>query len=294
MKKVLFVLLLAAGIQTSYAQEDTTILKKEIPEESDTIRVGGIIIIKKKGDDGDNEYKVAPENKYRHKNNYKRENITTNWLIFDVGYSGYNDKTDFSTPEAQDFLRFQNGNPATKGDYSLRAGRISNFNLWFFMQRVNIYKHVVNLKYGFGIETNNYFYKTPITYVDGSSPFTFRDSVNFSRNKIAADFFTVPVMININTNPNAGRWGGFQISFGVSGGYLYASRQKQVSNERGKQKQRTDFNLNKWKVTYVAELGLGPIRLYGSYSMTTLHTFGLDQYPYNIGVRVNLFQQNYF
>ena len=38
------------------------------------------------------------------------------------------------------------------------------------MQRVNIYKHVVNLKYGFGIETNNYFYKTPITYVDGASP----------------------------------------------------------------------------------------------------------------------------
>ena len=65
MKKVLFALLLAAGIQTSYAQEDTTILKKEIPEESDTIRVGGIIIIKKKGDDGDNEYKVTPENKYK-------------------------------------------------------------------------------------------------------------------------------------------------------------------------------------------------------------------------------------
>jgi len=294
MKKVLFVLLLAAGIQTSYAQEDTTILKKEVPEESDTIRVGGIIIIKKKGDDGDNEYKVTPENKSNYKRRYKRENITTNWLIFDVGYSGYNDKTDYSTQEAQDFLQFQNGNPATKGDYALRAGRISNFNLWLFMQRVNIYKHVVNLKYGFGIETNNYFYKNPITYVDGPSPFTFRDSVSFSRNKIAADFFTVPVMININTNPGAGRWGGFQISFGVSGGYLYASRQKQVSNDRGKQKQRTDFNLNKWKVAYVAELGLGPIRLYGSYSMTTLHTFGLDQYPYNIGVRVNLFQQSYF
>jgi hypothetical protein len=131
MKKVLFALLLAAGIQTSYAQEDTTILKKEIPEESDTIRVGGIIIIKKKGDDGDNEYKVTPENKNSYKRKYKRENITTNWLIFDVGYSGYNDKTDFSTQEAQDFLQFQNGNPAIKGDYALRVGRISNFNLWW-------------------------------------------------------------------------------------------------------------------------------------------------------------------
>ena len=293
MKKVLIVLLMAAGTLTGYAQEDTTIKKNEIPEESDTIRVGGMIIIKKKSDDNGNEYKVTPDNKYHSKRKYKKQNITTDWLIFDVGYSGYNDKTDFSTAEAQDFLQFQNGNPATKGDYSLRSGRISNFNLWLFMQRVNIYKHVVNLKYGFGIETNNYFYKTPITYVDGASPFTIRDSISFSRNKIAADFFTAPVMININTNPG-GRWGGFQISFGVSGGYLYASRQKQESNERGKQKQRTDFNLNNWKVAYIAELGLGPVNLYGSYSMTTLHTFGLEQYPYNIGIRVNLFRSDNF
>ena len=100
-------------------------------------------------------------------------------------------------------------------------------------------------------------------------------------------------MININTNPG-GRWGGLHISFGVSGGYLYSARQKQESNERGKQKQRTDFNLNKWKVAYIAELGLGPVNLYGSYSMTPLHKFGLDQYPYNIGIRFNLFQSDNF
>ena len=63
MKKVLIVLLMAAGTLTGYAQEDTTIKKIETPEESDTIRVGGMIIIKKKGDDNGNEYKVTPENK---------------------------------------------------------------------------------------------------------------------------------------------------------------------------------------------------------------------------------------
>ena len=64
MKKVLIVLLMAAGTLTGYAQEDTTIKKIETPEESDTIRVGGMIIIKKKGDDSDSEYKVTPDNKY--------------------------------------------------------------------------------------------------------------------------------------------------------------------------------------------------------------------------------------
>jgi hypothetical protein len=286
MKKVLIVLLMAAGTLTGYAQEDTTIKKIETPEESDTIRVGGMIIIKKKGEGSGGEYNVTPDNKSYHRNRYKRDNITTNWLIIDIGYSGYDDKTNYATSEAQDFLKFQGGEPATKGDYSIKGARISNFNLWFFMQRVNIYKHVVNLKYGFGIETNNYYYKTPITYVDGANPYTIRDSVSFSKNKIAADFFTVPIMVNINTNPRA-RYGGLQISFGVSAGYLYSARQKQESDERGKQKQKTDFNLDSWKVAYVAELGLGPVRFYGSYSMTPLHEYGLEQLPYNVGIRLS-------
>ena len=284
MKKVFIILLMAAGSLAGYAQEDTTIKKSEIPEESDTIRVGGIIIIKKKGDQQDGDYDVQKDNHYYPKKKYKRENITTNWLIMDLGYSGYNDQTNYAGTEAQNFLQNQQGNPATKGDYSIKGARISNFNLWFFMQRVNLYKHVINLKYGFGIETNNYYYKTPITYIDGANPYTIRDSVSFSKNKIAADFFTIPMMININTNPGA-RWGGLQISFGVSAGYLYAARQKQESGERGKQKQKTDFNLENWKLAYVAELGLGPVRFYGSYSMTSLHEYGLDQLPYNVGIR---------
>jgi hypothetical protein len=285
MKQVLLILLLAAGSMTGFAQQDSTIVRRDtIPEQADTIRVGGIIIIKKQGDNS--SYDVQKAEKYYPNRRYKKSKITTNWLIMDVGFSGYNDRTNYATQEAQDFLRFQNGVPASKGDYALRGSRISNFNLWFFMQRMSIYKNVVNLKYGFGIETNNYYYKTPITYVDGASPYTFRDSISFDKNKIAADFLTIPLMVNINTNPY-GRHGGFQISFGVSGGYMYSSRQKQKSDERGKQKQKTDFNLSNWKAAWVAELGLGPVMIYGSYSITPLHEYGLDQYPFNVGIRLS-------
>lgn len=286
MKKVLLVLLLAAGSMTGFAQEDTVIVRKDsIPGAADTIRVGGIIIIKKPGDN--NRYDVEKLEKYYPYKRNKKANITTNWLIMDVGYSGYNDRTNYASQEAQDFMQFQNGVPASKGDYALKGSRVSNWSLWFFMQKVNLYKHVVNLKYGFGVETNNYYYKTPITYVDGAQVYTFRDSVSFDKNKIAADFLTIPMMININTNPN-GRHGGFQISFGVSGGYLYSARQKQKSDERGKQKNKTDFNLNNWKAAWVAELGLGPVRFYGTYSMSKLHEYGLDQYPYTVGIRLSV------
>jgi len=265
------------------AQEDTTAKKAAPPTESDTIRVGNIIIVKKgdgtrKDYDDDNNHESY---KYRRS---KKDNVSTNWFVVDIGYSGFNDQTDYNSQEAQEFIPNAGNPPVNKGDFAIKGAKVSNFNLWFFMQRRNIYKHIINLKYGFGIENNNYYYKTPITYVDGGNPYVIRDTVSFSKNKIAADFFTVPVMININTSPNS-RHGGFNFSFGISAGYLYSARQKQKSDARGKQKQKTDFNLESWKVAYVGELGLGPVKFYGSYSITPIHQYGVDQRPYNVGIR---------
>jgi hypothetical protein len=207
-------------------------------------------------------------------------------LIVDIGYSGFDDRTDYSSAEAQAFLQNPLGGPLYEGDFSTKGIGISNFSLWFFMQKLNLYKHVINLKYGFGIENNNYYYKTPITYVDGGTVYVKRDDVLFSKNKLAVDYFTAPMMVNINTTPDA-RNGGLQISFGVSAGFLYSARQKQISDERGKQKDKTDFNLERWKLAYVGELGLGPVKLFGSYAFTPLHKYGVEQFPYNVGIRLS-------
>jgi hypothetical protein len=151
------------------------------------------------------------------------------------------------------------------------------------MQRLSVVKSVVNLKYGLGIESNNYFYKTGITYVDGPEVYTTDKGNIFSKNKLVANYLTVPLMVNINTNPTKGKKG-FQVSAGVSGGYLIGARQKQKSAS-GMDKNKTDFNLEQFKLAYVGELGLGPVKLYGSYSMTPLHKYGLNQMPYTVGVR---------
>jgi hypothetical protein len=280
MKKAIMIILIGACCQTGFAQEDST---KTKTTENDTIRVGSIIIIKK----GADQYETQKDKPYDYKRKSKKKsNISTNWLIMDIGYAAFDDKTNYSSAEAQAFLQNPNGNPLNAGDFSIKGFRISNFNLWFFMQRMNIYKHVVNLKYGLGLETNNYYYKTPISYVDGSNPYMMRDNVSFSKNKLAADYFTVPLMLNINPTPNSRR-GGLQFSVGVSAGVLYNSRQKQESNERGKQKQKTNFNLEPWKIAYVGELGLGPVKLYGSYATTPLHKYGVEHHPYTVGIRLS-------
>lgn len=213
----------------------------------------------------------------------KPKKVSTNWFVFDIGFAGVNDQTDYSSIEAQNFLKPASFVPNRAGNYSLRTTRVSNFNLWFFMQRLSVVKSVVNLKYGLGIESNNYFYKTGITYVDGPDVYTTDRGAIFTKNKLVANYLTVPLMLNINTNPTKGKKG-FQISAGVSGGYLIGARQKQKSGS-GMDKNKTDFNLEQFKLAYVGELGLGPVKLYGSYSMTPLHKYGLKQLPYTVGVR---------
>jgi hypothetical protein len=222
---------------------------------------------------------------YTIKNTFKKKpkKISTNWFVFDIGFAGVNDQTDYSSTEAQNFLKPASFVPNRAGNYSLRTTRVSNFNLWFFMQRLSVVKSVLNLKYGLGIESNNYFYKTGITYVDGPDVYTTDKGNIFSKNKLVANYLTVPLMVNINTNPTKGKKG-FQISAGVSGGYLIGARQKQKSAS-GMDKNKTDFNLEQFKLAYVGELGLGPVKLYGSYSMTPLHKYGLNQLPYTVGVR---------
>jgi len=164
-----------------------------------------------------------------------------------------------------------------------------------FMQKVNLIKHYVNLKYGLGVELNNYRYKSAINYNEGglvpytantqtNAPFIFRDSISFSKNKLAADYATIPVMLNFRSNPN-GHKKGVSLSLGVSGGYLYSQRNKQKSNERGKLKNKGDYNLERFKFSYVAELGVGPVMLYGSYSPRSMYEKSLDIRPYNVGFR---------
>jgi hypothetical protein len=290
MKKIIIVLLMAAGTQHGFAQADTT-RKAETAHTSDTIRVGSIIIINQAG--GSQSVDVQGKNNTHYENhwnwNWDRkkhhlENISTNWIIIDVGFSGFNDKTNYAGAEAQAFLRNPQGVPLNSGDFSYRSTTISNFDLWLFMQKLNIYKHVVNLKYGFGIQNNDYFYKTDITYVDGANPYVIRANKQFSKNKLSADFFTVPVMLNITTNPYK-RYGGFQISFGVSAGYMYSARQKQRSGEMGTQRTKTNFNLDPWRINYVAEVGIGPVKVYGSYGITNVHKNSLEQVPYTVGMR---------
>lgn len=272
MKRTLLALIALSGAMTCLAQDSTA------KDKVDTIRVGGMIIIKDhKGDDGEKRnHDIIISNHHKKKSS----NISTNWWIFDLGFANVKDQTNYAAAMTSGFV----DNSINKDQLDLRTGKSVNVNVWFFMQRLNVIKHVVNLKYGLGLELNNYrfdnesvrFTKNPTTI--SLDP----DLKNADKNKLAADYITVPFMVNFNFTPGNNK--GFGFSAGVSAGYLYSARQK-IKDNGDKKKLHGDFDLEKWKLSYIGELNLGPVRLYGSYAMNNMWSKGLDQTPYTVGIR---------
>lgn len=257
----------------------------------DTVRIGNILIIKKKGA-GDKKWDDT-EVKLGRKQRNKPSNVTTNWWIVDLGFAGFDDQTNYASVPS--------GYLATRtpllgaNDFKLRTGKSMDVNIWFFMQRLNLAKHYVNLEYGLGLELNNYRFKSNISfkengpylpYTSTTGSYIIRDSIAFSKNKLAADYLTVPLMINFRSNP-VYKNRGVSLSAGVSAGYLYSQRNKQKSSERGKDKNKGDYDMERFKFSYVAELGLGPVRLYGSYSPKSMFSTGLDFKPFTVGLRLS-------
>ncbi|MGB3005429.1 MAG: outer membrane beta-barrel protein [Chitinophagaceae bacterium] len=283
MKRFFTLCLSLCTVAGSMAQTDTT-GKQNTPPVDDTIRIGGMIIIRKAG--GKEEEKKDTEYKMMKRHSDKPSNLTTNWWIVDIGFSSYSDKTNYSSTAA---MAYAPGSNATWFD--LKNGKSRNVNVWVFMQKLNVAKHIVNLKYGLGVELNNYRFKRPIRF-DANPPAIVNPPIvtldatpgrTYDKDKLAADYITVPMMVNFNFTPR--REKGFGISAGISAGYLYSARNKTVTSDEGKKKAKDDFGIDKWKLSYIAELSLGPVRFYGSYAMKNMFERGLDMTPYNFGFR---------
>ena len=283
-RKIGFMLFLLFSTVSAMSQQDST------SHRSDTLKVGGFVIVS----DGvaDKISKNWGNNKsigqvWISRPARKTKSISTNWFIFDLGFANYRDQTNYAYAQGGSYLKVMRPGdpPVSETTTSLNTGKSSNVNIWLFMQRASISKNVLNIKYGLGLEMYNFRYDSKISFRNSPAPMAFNDSIGFTKNKLYAGYITVPFMINLNTNPGTRR--GLIVSAGMSAGYLLASRNKQISGERGKQKYRGDLALEPWRLAAIGEIGLGPVRLYGSYSLNALQKSytRMEQYPYTIGIR---------
>jgi hypothetical protein len=217
----------------------------------------------------------------------KLKNVTTNWFSFDLGYANYIDES----PQMAYLAIY----PPSKywvnsGSLKLDNRKASNFNIWIVQQKLNVYQHKINLKYGVGFEMFNFRFEQPVSFRNEPGKTLYMDDVNFTKNKLFVKYLTVPVQLNFQPNPYSRK--GFYASIGLSAGYLVDARNKQISPERGKQKYDGTFELNNLRLATIGELGIGGIRLYGSYG--SINLFDKNQssfsfFPYALGLRFSNF-----
>lgn len=211
----------------------------------------------------------------------KLKPITTNWWIFDLGFANLVDNT-IQAPQMSTLPK--------STDLKLNNVKSSNVNIWIVQQKLNLYKHYWNLKYGIGIEMYNFRFENPISFSNTPGNYKYFDVVDFKKNKLFVEYLTVPVLLNYHSNPQNSK--SFYASIGMSAGYLLQSHTKQISEERGKRKVNGNFDLNNFKLATIGELGIGSVRLYGSYSRTNMFDEKLtnfDMNPFAIGVRFSKF-----
>ncbi len=267
--------------------------------QNDTVRIGKMVIVKSNIEKSSDSSKVNKEDRIaigspiqinfeRNKKIKQLSNVATSYFEWDLGFANYQNET----PERVYTAYTPNiaaGIP-TPDQLKLNNLKSSNVNVWVIKQHVNIYKHYVNLKYAIGLEMYNLRFEQPISFRNDLPAKIKMDDINFSKNKLFVKYLTVPLQIDFKANPNYRR--GLNASIGMSAGYLLKARNKQISEERGKQKYNGTFNLNNWRIASIGEIGIGSFHLYGSYSHTNLFDKNLSDYtffPYALGVRFSKF-----
>ena len=243
---------------TAASQEDTTIVY------ADTIRKVRIDVDR------------GGENKYV--NVVRRRTIKTRVSLLEIGLNTLLNTSGYT---------LDNGiNP-----FDLDIINSANITYYPFMQRISIINRKLNLIHGVGIQYNEFNFQNPIRLVAQSPQlqFDYNDGLALKKNKLKTMYLTLPVMLNIETNPfKYSR--SFRISGGIEGGLRIRSWTKRKSDAFGKEKVKDDFNLNQFKVALRGQIGIGVFNIFGTVNMTELfdpdQNGGYEVFPLTIGIVV--------
>jgi hypothetical protein len=222
----------------------------------------------------------------------KLKNIETNWWTMDIGFANFIDKSPnlmwlAANPNA---LPYGPGPLMSPENFSLNNRKSTNVNIWVVTQKLNLYQHKINLKYGLGVEMFNFRFDKSISFREDITNNVKFDVIPFTKNKLLVKYLTVPLQLNFSPNPHNKK--AFYASMGMSVGYLWNAKNKQISGERGKEKFRGNFNLNDWRFATIGELGVGAVRLYGSFANNNLFNKNqsfIDMQPFAVGLRFSKF-----
>ncbi len=146
------------------------------------------------------------------------------------------------------------------------------FNVNFAEKKIKIIKEYVGITTGMGFNFNQIGFKNNYVLADSSDTISASISpINYSKNKLRAAYFQIPVMLEFNTNKDNDK--GVYMAVGVIGGVKLSSRIKRVYEVNGdeiKEKTKGTYALNPFKVDATARLGYDNWGAFVNYSLIPL------------------------
>ena len=174
----------------------------------------------------------------------------------DIGFSRLIDNGSFSLSPKNSFLDYKDAKTSTV-----------SFDLVYFGYRFNpnfkVYVAggfdwtLIRLKNNITIQKN----MPELTYVEAP--------VDFSKNRFSSSYVHFPLNFELRTKENE-RGKRFYLIFGPEVSFLINGKIKQISDERGKEKFRDDYNFQKFRVGGSARIGYGWIGLFTKYYFTDM------------------------
>jgi hypothetical protein len=184
-------------------------------------------------------------------------------LEFSIGYNAWLDNGSTALSLANSNLELINN-------------KSTNVNL-SYVNYFKVYKNFIQFSAGVGIDWNNYRFSKNITLSPKADSMNLVvDNINYSKNKLMAKYVTVPLQLHFACKPNK-KGDMLGVAGGVELGYLLNGRQKQISEENGKQKIDDDYNLADLRLGYTLCANYGNTGIYAKYYPTS--TFKETQGP---------------
>ena len=169
----------------------------------------------------------------------------------DLGLAKYTDNGSFTLSPGNQFLETV-------------AWKSNNIAFEFFQMGYR-FNHNFKVYVGTGIDWTHMRLKKNIT-IRPDQPMldTIQENIGFKKNRFSSTYLRVPLSFQIRTNDDV-KGNKIYLVFGPEVGFLINGKVKQISEERGKQKVKDDFNLNPFRYGGFVRFGYDNFGIYVKY-----------------------------
>ncbi len=203
------------------------------------------------------------------------KNVDTRWVMLDYGLSMYAHKGKLNLPT--------NYFPLEQKIWGSH-----NFDFHLVRQRVNLYKHKINVEYGLTFQFNKYNLSNDFVLEPNQTEVTLTESTTaLKRNHFNSSYLVAPLLLDFKIGKKKSY---MRFQTGGYAGFLLKGKRVTKTAEEGRVKVNDDYNLNKVRYGLTARLGYKDFTVYANYGLSSLfktdENAGFDLNPLSIGISI--------